>query len=588
MIKFISKNANTKRESKSNEKDDTVIETKYPVPNILLVDIDKTTSDRLINDGYNLDNGTFGCMYKSNSNIEAAFNGNLPYLTERDIVIVDLKHDKFLEEVEKPKTIKCNEAKRQTIFIPKGQDYFNPRHFYAYNHNEGFTKLLNSGGVIIVFSSRLDNETYYYYDYVNGHYYQNTEEKIHNYEWLPTCPVINNCKEGKELYIDEENKDIGNSLLKNYNSQTFHYCTFHNLSENTSHMLFANKSKDNIGFIKVYNEKGIIIFLPQFEDKYTIIINLFKELLPIIKPNLFPYFAKNKWIESEEYLFPAVMEVIDRKNEIVKSFEEQLSEIEQKILAISEKFKCFTNILISEGFDDFLVDNIREILIYIGYKLVVDVDEIIEGKRQEDLRIMDNGQFTVVEVKGHSGNPTEDDCQALLKYINRNMKREKRTDIHGILIVNHQRILPPIERTNPAFSKEQIEDAERDGYTLVSTWQLFQSVRLLQESIITFNDIDIELHTAGLFNAMPRGFECIGKIEKLFNDKTIACVHLNISKIAVGGVIIIQDGNRYSKQIITEMMTNNKQVDIAYKGDPVSIKLDISISKNSNIYYKLN
>lgn len=336
------------------------------------------------------------------------------------------------------------------------------------------------------------------------------------------------------------------------------------------------------------DKTGYLIVLPQFKDEYKLITNLLKKVLPEFKPELFPDFVRNSWLDGEEYAFPIVKELIIQKENLVSEYGSKIKIIDDKINEIRTNYSFLTNILTSEGVSEFLVNNVYDVLKFIGYKNVIKADDIVEGNRQEDLRILDDKRFTVVEVKGHNGNPTEDDCQALLKYISRTMKREGRTDVQGILIVNHQRMLPPLQRNNPAFTEQQIKDAIRDGYKLVSTWELFQSARLLQECILSFEEIDGDLHTPGLFKAIPSCWKHIGRVEKLLKDKTVACVYLDIEEIRNGNEIIVHDGTNYFKQIIEEMMVDKKVVTVSKKGEPVSIKINHQISKQTNIYLKIS
>lgn len=230
--------------------------------------------------------------------------------------------------------------------------------------------------------------------------------------------------------------------------------------------------------------------------------------------------------------------------------------------------------------------NVIETLKYIGYKEVINVDDVIEGNRQEDLRILDDGQFTIIEVKGHNANPTEDDCQALVKYMSRNMRSEKRTDIHGILIINHHKLKAPLDRPDPAFTEAQISDAIGDNYTLVSTWELYKSVRLLQKGLISFNDIDTGLHTKGLFTALTSAWQFLGKIQHQYVNGTIACFYLEADRVNLGDELIIENGNSYFKIEAVELKVDDKSVDESIKGDKLAINIGISILKQANIYVK--
>ncbi|CUB14158.1 hypothetical protein BN2127_JRS1_05138 [Bacillus cereus] len=363
-------------------------------------------------------------------------------------------------------------------------------------------------------------------------------------------------------------------------------CQFDNICNDE--ILLKNKSGNAISFIKEIN-KGLLIVLPRFKNYYKPISNLIRDILPIGYPQLFPDFVENNWINDKEYMFPQVKKLISVRESIKEKYDQELANNELQIAKNKKENEFLTNILISQGHSDFLVDNIKKTLEYIGYQQVIDTDKIVEGNRQEDLRLLDDNRFTVIEVKGHKGRPTEDDCQAVLKYISRNMRNENRTDIHGILIVNHQRIIPPLERSFPGYSPEQIIDAKRDNYTLVTTWELFKAIRLYQEDLLTFRDIDKALHTPGVFNSIPNTWLYVGKIQHIFNrnqENNIICVTLDCPEVKKGEQLIIEDGNDYFTQIIEEMNVDNKNVDSAYMKDKLAIKVHKSLSKKAKIYVK--
>lgn len=572
---------NTLDERKSN------VICKYEKPKILTIDINKNEVEKLRCMGFNIDMGTFGYSYNCNEYDEVNTNGKLPYITEKDIIIVDLNNNKDMVDWDDYKS-RLLSSDRMSIYVPDGQNYFNPSNFFSRYNHENFKKVLENAGIVILFTEQKNVESYYYINYKENKPQRYSDEQISNYDWLPINIKPNNCSSGKNVIAESKIpklKEIGNILLKD--NEVIYECEF-GRAENKEANIFSNNLGESIGYIdylKKDDKCGWVIVLPQFYDKAKVIEILFKELIVNFRPDLFPQYIENNWLNSEEYILPEVREINIEKKKLHEEYMKKICEIDNKKKEIEEGHKFLTNILIAEGYDKFLVENVKSVLEFIGYKEVIDVDsEIEQGNRQEDLRILDKDRFDIIEVKGHKGNPNEDDCQAVIKYISRQMRQQNRTDIHGILIVNHNRILPPLERKNPAFTEAQIQDAERDKYTLVSTWELYKSVRLLQEHIISFEDIDIGLHTPGLYKAIPISWNSIGKIEHLFKNNTIACFYLEVDKIVKNDEIVIQDGNDYFIQKVQEMQVNKKLVNEAIKGEQLSIKINKSISKNAIVY----
>lgn len=569
---------------------------KYENPKILCVDMNNNFISRMKKDGYDIEEGSFGQSYNINHGEECGFNGCLPHLTEKDILIVDLDESHKLKG-ENPIQIGEQWKKADTITycVPSPQDYFNPCYLYSKVFSNEIYKIILNGGIIIIFADTINEETYYQIDIRNGTRYQDQKIKVNNYEWIPINVSPGYCISGNQVFTDNTFELLGKTFSEiiNDNYKEIEYKCKFNINDfgktKIRTKLFSNNLDEVVGYIEAIentDNAGYLIILPQFKDKYKPIRKMFTDFLPALKPNLFPQFVRNNWVNYDEYIIPDIKKIENRKKEVVKEYEKRLNEIDILIDETKRRYNFLTNTLLSQGYDDFLVENIFETLKYIGYKNIIKVDEQIQGNRQEDLRILDDNRVTIVEIKGHNGNPTEDDCQAVLKYMNRAMKKEKRTDIHGVLIVNHNKILPPLKRKNPAFTKQQIEDSKRDEYTLISTWELYKSVRLFQEGLLSFEEIDKEIHTSGLFKSIPSSWKSLGKIEHLFKDDTIACFYLNVDKISKDDEIIIQDNNCYYKQDVKEMMINNVVVNTASKGDAVSIKINQPISKQANIFIK--
>lgn len=565
---------------------------KYELPKILAIDMDEEEIMKLKEEGFNIEVGTFGYGYRCNQYDECYLNGSLPHITEKDIVIIDLDEKKTTIENESFNS-ELTKADRTVPIVPRGQNYFKPSYLFANQYKSEIKKILYNGGIIIIFADEVKEETYYIRQYSHDNLSGEDTVKLSNYNWLPVDIFPHSQPCGNIVIPFSEDNQLmkfSNEVISENKDEIEYKCIFETSSENQFN-LFKNKLDETVGYIEIVknNDKiGCLVVLPQFLHKYKPLLTLFKELLPSIKPELFPEFVQNNWLREDEYILPKVKNIITKRDKVKEEYEEKIKNLDKEIVETEEKLSFSTNILIAQGYSGFLVDNVKKVLEFIGYKNVIDVDKELEGgNRQEDLRIRDNDRFDVIEVKGHKGKPTEDDCQAVVKYMSRQMREQDRTDIYGILIVNHQRLLPPMNRENPAFTLAQIEDAKRDNYNLVSTLELYKAIRLLQEGILSFDEIDRELHKSGLFQAIPSTWQSVGKIERLINkDNIIACLYLAVDVVKINDEIVIQDDNNYFIQRIEEMMVDEVKVEKAIKGQPVSIKINNVIKKKANIYLK--
>lgn len=564
---------------------------KYEIPKILLVDVDEATQESLKNDGFNIDIGTFGSKYPVRRYEECGFNCSLPLLTEKDIIIVDMNTEHNNESYNPLGGQQWSNGDKSTFTSSEGNTYFNPSYFSASLHGHNFKAIVERGGVVIVFADKINEETYYPIKFENGYKYAEKPLKISNFQWLPTQYLTTrNCTNGEKVFFDDNVGDTIKSIFKDCENEVIYKSTLSgDLSNKSKQVICKNINDDVIAMVQIYgkdNNAGFLIILPQFKAIYKPLKNLFEEVLPILKPELFPDFVKNNWVNDEKYILPEVKQLNEIKEEIVKQYEIKLKEIDEHVINKKSEYSYLTGLLTSNAYGDLLVKNVIETLKYIGYNEVINVDDITEGNLQEDLRILDGGQLTIIEVKGHNGNPTEDDCHALVKYMGRNMRQENRTDIHGILIINHHKLKAPFDRPNPAFTEPQISDAIGDNCTLVSTWELYKSVRLLQKGLIDFKDIDTSLHNKGLFTALPSSWQFLGKIQHQYGNGTIACFYLEADIINIGDELIIANGNNFLKIEVEEMKINNKIVNTSIKGDELAINVGIPIIKQASIYVK--
>src|SRR6185369_16010666 len=96
------------------------------------------------------------------------------------------------------------------------------------------------------------------------------------------------------------------------------------------------------------------------------------------------------------------------------------------------------------GTGDSLVGAVKKALEVLGFQSVADMDQELQDSgdsrsKREDLQIRDNSPLLLVEVKGIAGLPKDAAALQVSKYIVPRMREEKRTDIQGLSVINHQK-----------------------------------------------------------------------------------------------------------------------------------------------------
>ena len=83
-------------------------------------------------------------------------------------------------------------------------------------------------------------------------------------------------------------------------------------------------------------------------------------------------------------------------------------------------------------------------------------------------------------------------------------------------------------------------------------------------------------------NEMPK-VTIIGVVEQFFNKINVVAIKLN-SELKIGDIIEIGTEESAVRQKVLSMQINREDVDIAYSGDSVGIKIKYRVDEGSNVY----
>lgn len=247
--------------------------------------------------------------------------------------------------------------------------------------------------------------------------------------------------------------------------------------------------------------KGFIWLLPWFGQQNIKVADfILKDVFPLME-------MKGKeveqmdWIDKEEYLFPEIKELFLKKEEEKKKFEERLKELDEQIRTLREtQQEAFNRLLKAEGQE--LKAAVLQAFKYLGWPKVVDVDQywknVIRDK-EEDLWLVENNdqpvevclrkEFLILVVIRSSRNwATDDDCILLQRFKGRRMQEFDNTRMKAILVGNYFNLVEAKLRNNP-YSQFQVEEAEKDGNGLLTTYELFQVIKAEKEGLISKEEI---------------------------------------------------------------------------------------------------
>lgn len=544
---------------------------KFDFPKVLLIDCDSQIKEVLENSGYYVKIGSFGSKHATIGKgvYEIHFNFELSYLEEYDIILIDNKRPE-IEPDPKLKEKKELKATRVAYLSIEGQNYFDPRPIVGNAFRKSFDTILKKGGIIVVFCSSEYSERYNHGKINNGNLdsYSIEEKSYSNYSFLPIRSYSIEIPKRRTIKVTSNTPHLVKFIQKNIDSFSAELA-FHVNKE--KEIPFALDDFDN-AVSKVYidlhdNREAIdcgkIVYIPRSDSFSDLIPDFFNETLPILSPNLFPHVTNNSWLNSDEYLMPSVKDIIKERDLYKKEVDKRLLEFDLKLEKEKQKYAFLFNILSSEAYDSFLVNNLIQFFKEVGIPKAKNADDGKEKNLEEDIQIEFDNNIVVVEVKGLAGLPTESDCNQVLKYILRQQKKLNRTDILGLFIVNHQRNLPPFQRSENPFTQTEIDDAINSSYSLTTTWELYKAYKLYSSSQLNSNDIFSSITKPGLVEFFPKNWIKLGKVDHIYPKINVARILIQIGDLKVNDEIGYFDGRRFFSFKVENMQLDQKDITTA-------------------------
>jgi hypothetical protein len=344
--------------------------------------------------------------------------------------------------------------------------------------------------------------------------------------------------------------------------------------------LILNSDEQIVSYAEI-EEKSILFVFPQLEIKSDFLIDLFQSKLPAIFPDLFPYSTAFAWLNEEVYRVPNETALLLEKERLATEYKANIQAIDEQILENYEKYHFLHDLLTQTGHQ--LVKAVENYFHWLGFEEVVNLDEVGEGLKEEDLQVITEQGLLVIEVKGIGGTSTDSDCAQINKIKYRRTKERGTFDVFALYIVNHMRYLPPLNRRNPPFSEQQIEDAKNEERGLLTTFELFKLYFFIDAGYITKEDARKALFDYRLVTFKPSNSISIGCPTEIFHNNKVGIFIIKNISIRLGGeVLIFADGNYVKAQIIG-IQVNDVDVDEVSDGE-VGLKFSTEITKKSEIW----
>jgi len=571
-----------RRKAKEKAKNSKKFTPTYQKPKILLIDLPYTALNSLQSAGFNASAGTFGSPYKvelSDDYLPVTYKADLPNYSEQEIIIIDLTPP---ETIDRPEGKKITSEGENDWWAKCSRSEIDPRPRVMNRVRNAFDRIFDNGGMFVIFAQPRLRQ-----DLVLGKVsYRNLERgsKINADNWS----FLSILSPGYFEIKSDSGEEIS---VPGYDSQLFHFlretvrnarytATFNPRYETMKKNwipILSNKFERCVGGLLVPKDsKGRVLILPQISKKPEAIITLLREVLPDISPHLFPHIEGIRWVERDEYELVSVLGYKTEKIKVQQRAKRELEEIDTKISEERGELSFLHGIITKTGTD--LVESVKSCLEFIGFKQIIDVDKQIlkqgtKAPKQEDLQVHDKSPTLLIEIKGISGLPHEEDTMQVVKYIPRRMKEWNRVDVRGVSIINHQRNVPALERDNQnIFTEQQVEDAENHDITILTTWDLFLLIRGMMKWGWDPKTIQELFYKSGRMPRLPTIYTPIGKIVKYWDKIGVVGVQISENKLQKGERIgyVIPEG--YFEEEVLSLQVENRDVEEVFLGQLASIK----------------
>jgi hypothetical protein len=458
--------------------------------------------------------------------------------------------------------------------------FVDPRPLTMLLHKQDFGVIWSNGGIFIVFAEPFIKQEIYSAEKNSWKEWQlKSELEVNLWSFLPFFEkemIIINDSSGDELFYAEK-PNHWTPILTKYLKNAHYTATIHKSFRFNSELLpiLLNKYKEPIGCLLATNTNSFMVILPHLNNKGDLLVELVSSLLPEIKPELFPFNEGSKWINRIDYELNEVKIIKSEIEKIIDEKEKLIFLLNQKIESIKEKYSSLFKILTKTGED--LVEAIEEVLNILDFKNVKNIDKEIESKntglpRQEDLQILDIEPSLLVEVKGIIRLPREDDTFQIVKYITRRMKEWKKTTVRGLVIVNHQKNLPALDREVNPFTEQQIKDAKHNDFALITTWTSFLLVKGMLKHNWNKDNIRRKFYKSGMIDRIPEHYVFVGNIENYWEHHNVVGIKIESESIKIGDRIGYVLENDYLEEEIKSMQVEKVDRIEAKIGELVGIK----------------
>jgi hypothetical protein len=407
-----------------------------------------------------------------------------------------------------------------------------------------FTRMLQRGAVFCVMA-----ETGRRQELVRGHgdgYQVVTKNKLqlNLFSFLPAtiADQIQCAYTSGRKYATEASQPLGRFLESS--AGKIHYNAEFELGSVGAQVAAVSINGNPISFKLTHDliGKGTVYVLPRFDDEPTAMIAFFNEFLPSEHPELFPHRSSHAWRNDPRHALAEVAEVDDKIGIAERTHAAAMAELQTERETVVSSLTYLYDLLSCCDAD--LVNAVATVLSELGFAEITHVDlasEQAQLLRREDLRVNCGESTLVIEVKGLSGRGKDEDLTAAAKYVAGAMRELSSTNVSALSIINHERHIPPKERSSTIVRPELVETLVRQHVGVVTTVSLLAMLRRMRSQKWSHEDICQMLAVKGEITPLPARYRPVGKIAKLFKKQQALGIDSS-GPLSCGDIVAVECG----------------------------------------------
>jgi hypothetical protein len=553
---------------------------KYQRPKILLIDLNVDVRKSLEGEGYNVAVGTFGKPYKvtmSSAYQPVIYKASLPNFTEREIIVLDLAAG---EPTDAPRGEKSTPMGELDWWAKCNRGVIDPRPRAMFMVQDQFDRIYQNGGAFIIFSDRRINQKLVF---ACNHDGLSIEREIpyDNWSFLSILSNLSVTSDfGEEITPTKKESPLVRLLADHLDGASFR-CTLEAQWRIEEQWLVLAKNKYGAAVAGSISppegsKAGWIFIFPRICSKPGFLVAFFKNVLPDLCPALIPHAEGQRWVHRPQYELHSVLEKALQISAIQDEAAKRVTQLEKAIETERNASRFLYDLLRETGAS--LVGAVHKALTLLGFKDVIDVDAEMkkagkDASLREDLRIHDISPVLVIDIKGVAGKPADAEALQAPKHAFIYIQEQKRPDVRGLTIVNHQRLLPPLDRDNDMpFRQEILDNAAQLQLGLITTWDLFRLVRAFCRYSWMPDQVKPLFYRTGRILPIPCHYEYIGRVKQVW--RKAFSIQIESGTLKVGDRISIECPVDFYEQAVASLQLNDVNVQAADAGQEIGILRD--------------